>query len=127
LNFVIGFLRYSNEDSTDGEKRRSGIHSRVKFRFPDVFDPQDALIQEQRNSLFIPTRTLDMNYRTLLFMIAAIATALVALSEPLFARGGAASIMNSPGYQRRLQESRQQLPHARASSSSRHKWRHRKH
>jgi hypothetical protein len=27
---------------------------------------------------------------------------------PALARGGAASIMNSPGYQRRLQESRQQ-------------------
>ena len=66
-----------------------------------------------------------MNNRTLLLMIAAITTAMVVVSEPLFARGGAASIMNSPGYQRRLQESRRQLPDARASSTSRHKWRHR--
>ncbi|MCG6203158.1 hypothetical protein LPW26_00790 [Rhodopseudomonas sp. HC1] len=28
---------------------------------------------------------------------------------PAFARGGAPSVMDSPGYQRRLQESRQQL------------------
>jgi hypothetical protein len=39
----------------------------------------------------------------------AIVLAMVMASEPGFARGGAASIMNSPGYQRRLQESRQQL------------------
>jgi hypothetical protein len=41
--------------------------------------------------------------------VAAIVLAMVVASEPGFARGGAASIMNSPGYQRRLQESRQQL------------------
>ncbi len=39
--------------------------------------------------------------------LAATATALLGSSAPLFARGGAANIMNSPGYQRRLQESRQ--------------------
>ncbi len=38
---------------------------------------------------------------------AAMATALLGASAPLFARGGAANLMNSPGYQRRLQESRQ--------------------
>ena len=38
---------------------------------------------------------------------AAIATAVLGSSAPGFARGGAANIMNSPGYQRRLQESRQ--------------------
>ena len=43
-----------------------------------------------------------------LFLTAtAIATAVMVSSEPAFARGGAAHIMNSPGYQRRLQESRQ--------------------
>ena len=37
--------------------------------------------------------------------------ALVALANlsPCFARGGAPNLMDSPGYQRRLQESRQQL------------------
>jgi len=40
---------------------------------------------------------------------AAIGLAMVVASEPVLARGGAANIMNSPGYQRRLQESRQQL------------------
>jgi hypothetical protein len=34
---------------------------------------------------------------------------LLTAAEPVLARGAAASIMNSPGYQRRLQESRQQL------------------
>jgi hypothetical protein len=51
-------------------------------------------------------------------------------SEPLFARGGgaAANIMNSPGYQRRLQESRQQLsPSVQPSSIYRRKARHRRH
>jgi hypothetical protein len=66
-----------------------------------------------------------MNYRTLVLTIAAITTAMVVVSEPLFARGGAASIMSSPGYQRRLQESRQQLSQP-ASSTPRHKWRHRR-
>ena len=38
------------------------------------------------------------------------ALALVAFDiGPAFARGGAPSVMDSPGYQRRLQESRQQL------------------
>jgi hypothetical protein len=63
----------------------------------------------------------------LLLMAAAIATAIMVSSEPTFARGGAANIMNSPGYQRRLQESRQQvLPSdVRASPIKRRKWRHR--
>jgi hypothetical protein len=63
--------------------------------------------------------------------IAGVATtiAIAALSEAAFARGGAPSIMDSPGYQRRLQESRQQLPQAGADLSSvhRHKSRHRHH
>jgi hypothetical protein len=41
----------------------------------------------------------------LLFLIGAVELSNIA---PALARGGAASIMNSPGYQRRLQESRQQ-------------------
>jgi len=60
--------------------------------------------------------------------LAALAMAIVASSEPVLARGGAAAnIMNSPGYQRRLQESRQQLsqPVVQSSSASRRKWRHR--
>ncbi|MGJ5176961.1 hypothetical protein ACQR16_02025 [Bradyrhizobium oligotrophicum] len=45
----------------------------------------------------------------LIMAAAATALAMVSASEPVLARGAAASIMNSPGYQRRLQESRQQL------------------
>jgi len=58
---------------------------------------------------------------------AAIVFAMLVISEPGFARGGAASIMNSPGYQRRLQESRQQLaqPGPQPSSPVRDKSRHR--
>jgi hypothetical protein len=35
--------------------------------------------------------------------------ALLVGTAPSFARGGAPNLMDSPGYQRRLQESRQQL------------------
>jgi hypothetical protein len=57
--------------------------------------------------------------------IVPIAIAMVAVSEPVLARGGAANIMDSPGYQRRLQESRQQLPPTGASASMhRHQPRH---
>jgi hypothetical protein len=59
---------------------------------------------------------------------AAIVLAMLVASEPGFARGGAASIMNSPGYQRRLQESRQQLAQPGLQPSSpvaRHRSRHR--
>jgi hypothetical protein len=59
---------------------------------------------------------------------AAIVLAMVVASEPGFARGGAPSIMNSPGYQRRLQESRQQLAQPEMQPSSpivRHPTRHR--
>ncbi|EKS28695.1 hypothetical protein [Afipia felis] len=38
------------------------------------------------------------------FVLAALANL-----SPCFARGGAPNLMDSPGYQRRLQESRQQL------------------
>ncbi|MGJ4950557.1 hypothetical protein [Bradyrhizobium sp. HKCCYLS20291] len=41
--------------------------------------------------------------------LAVAALALLTASESALARGAAANIMNSPGYQRRLQESRQQL------------------
>ncbi|MCP9626123.1 hypothetical protein NML43_03355 [Rhodopseudomonas palustris] len=48
--------------------------------------------------------------RTIALSAACAALALVVLDVgPAFARGGAPSIMDSPGYQRRLQESRQQL------------------
>jgi hypothetical protein len=49
---------------------------------------------------------------------------------PALARGGAASIMNSPGYQRRLQESRRQDSRSYAQTPGIHlrkKWRHRHH
>jgi hypothetical protein len=39
----------------------------------------------------------------------AFALAVLANPTPSFARGGAPNLMDSPGYQRRLQESRQQL------------------
>jgi hypothetical protein len=45
---------------------------------------------------------------------------------PALARGGAASIMNSPGYQRRLQESRQQYSRSYVQHP-RKKWHHRHH
>jgi len=51
----------------------------------------------------------------------AIVLATLVASEPVFARGGAASIMNSPGYQRRLQESRQQLAAPEPSPAIRHR------
>jgi len=41
--------------------------------------------------------------------LAFFALALLASPTPSFARGGAPNLMDSPGYQRRLQESRQQL------------------
>jgi hypothetical protein len=64
----------------------------------------------------------------LLLTVAAITIAVVASSEPTFARGGPANIMNSPGYQRRLQESRQQLSQRdpQPSSAVRHQSRHRR-
>ena len=78
---------------------------------------------------FIDRRTFEMKPSLKLFLaVAAIATAAVVSSEPLLARGGGGgNIMNSPGYQRRLQESRQQLspPPAQPSSAQRHRGRHR--
>jgi hypothetical protein len=61
--------------------------------------------------------------------VVAMAIAMVAVSEPVLARGGPPNIMDSPGYQRRLQESRQQLPSTGAAASMhrhqpRHKHRH---
>lgn len=53
--------------------------------------------------------------------VAALATAILGASVPVFARGGAANIMNSPGYQRRLQESRQQLSQPDVQSASAHR------
>jgi hypothetical protein len=61
-----------------------------------------------------------------LLAAAALTTAISGSSDPVLARGGAANIMNSPGYQRRLQESRQQLPPSDVQRSShRRKTRHR--
>jgi hypothetical protein len=68
------------------------------------------------------------NSLKLLLALGATAMAVAGSSEPVFARGGGASnILNSPGYQRRLQESRQQLsqPGVQPSSTYRRKWRHR--
>ena len=69
------------------------------------------------------------NSLKLFLALAAMAMAVAGSSEPVFARGGgAANIMNSPGYQRRLQESRQQLsPNVQPSSIYRRKARHRRH
>ena len=56
--------------------------------------------------------------------VMAIVVAILGSSAPVFARGGAASITNSPGYQRRLQESRQQVSQPDihpASARTRHK------
>jgi hypothetical protein len=53
--------------------------------------------------------------------VAAIATAILGSSAPVLARGGAASIMNSPGYQRRLQESRQQVSEPGVQPASVHR------
>jgi hypothetical protein len=73
--------------------------------------------------------TFDMKNSLRWFLtVAAIATAVVVSSEPLFARGGGGgNILNSPGYQRRLQESRQQLSQpVHPSSTHRRKWQHRR-
>lgn len=53
--------------------------------------------------------------------VAAIATAIIGSGAPVLARGGAASIMNSPGYQRRLQESRQQVSQPDVQPASAHR------
>jgi hypothetical protein len=65
----------------------------------------------------------------LLLALGATAMAVAVSTEPGFARGGgAANIMNSPGYQRRLQESRQQLsqPVVQPTSTHGRKWQHRR-
>src|ERR1700686_2611253 len=67
---------------------------------------------------------------SLKLLLAPEATAMAAVvsSEPVFARGGGAgNILNSPGYQRRLQESRQQLsqPGVQPSATHRREGRHR--
>ena len=54
-------------------------------------------------------------------IIAALTTAVLGSCAPVFARGGAASIMNSPGYQRRLQESRQQVSQPDVLPASAHR------
>ncbi|HTO66396.1 MAG TPA: hypothetical protein VMM15_34670 [Bradyrhizobium sp.] len=56
-----------------------------------------------------------------LLATAVLAVATILAGEPVLARGGAANIMNSPGYQRRLQESRQQLAEPRVPPSPAHR------
>lgn len=65
--------------------------------------------------------------RVVIFVSLAVAT--LATLSPCFARGGAPSIIDSPGYQRRLQESRQQLQAqpAPARPMVHHKTRHKRH
>jgi hypothetical protein len=67
-----------------------------------------------------------MKNSKMLLAVAAVAAAVVIASGPSFARGGPPSIMDSPGYQRRLQESRQQpsQPAAQEHATHRHRERH---
>jgi len=65
-----------------------------------------------------------------IFTLATIATAIAMSGQPSFARGGGpANIINSPGYQRRLEESRRQLPppDVQAAQNDQHKSRHHRH
>jgi len=62
------------------------------------------------------------------FAILCAAIVAFAWADEAFARGGAANLMSSPGYQRRLQESRQEYSRAYTTAPSVHpgrKWRHR--
>jgi hypothetical protein len=91
------------------------------------FDRRGSL-RTRANGRFTGGRTFKMKiFLRFSLAMAATAMAVVVSSEPLLARGGGGNIMNSPGYQRRLQESRQQLspPHAQPSSAHRRSWRHR--
>jgi hypothetical protein len=58
---------------------------------------------------------------TLFIATATAAVVIAASSGPLLARGGPPSIMDSPGYQRRLQESRQQLAEPSVQPSPAHR------
>ena len=65
-------------------------------------------------------------------LFAVVFAAIVAFAwvDEAFARGGAANLMSSPGYQRRLQESRQEYSKAYTTPPSVYpgrKWRHRRH
>jgi hypothetical protein len=83
------------------------IHHHTRLPLAEQIDPSSTGILEMKNTL------------RLAFAVAAIAVA--ASGEGAFARGGPPSIMDSPGYQRRLQESRQQLPSTDAGPSSTHR------
>jgi hypothetical protein len=88
---------------------------------PQWIDP--GIAQFQRG-------TLDMKIPLKLFLTAVATAAAVAVScEGLFARGGPPSIMDSAGYQRRLQESRQPSPQpdVQPSPAHRRKARHHRH
>jgi hypothetical protein len=65
-----------------------------------------------------------------ILILATIATAIAVSGQPTFARGGGpANIINSPGYQRRLEESRHPLsqPDVQAVPIQQHKSRHHRH
>jgi hypothetical protein len=91
-----------------------------------VFHFSDQVGHTMSNEPELRMRTLDMkDSLKLLLAVAMMTIAIVVSSEPSFARGaGAGNILNSPGYQRRLQESRRQLsqPHVQPSSTYRRKW-----
>jgi hypothetical protein len=85
-------------------------------------------LAREREGRFIGGRTFEMKiFLRLTLAMAATATAIAVSSERLLARGGGGNIMNSPGYQRRLQESRQQLstPPVQPYSAPRRRSRHR--
>jgi hypothetical protein len=72
---------------------------------------------------------MKKNLKSIL-MLATIAAAIVVSGQPTFARGGGpANIINSPGYQRRLEESRHQLsqPDVQTTPTQQHRSRHHRH
>ncbi|MBI3699087.1 MAG: hypothetical protein HY242_01400 [Afipia sp.] len=69
-----------------------------------------------------------MNRKTGIVLLLSFAALAEFSTAPAFARGGAANLMSSPGYQRRLQESRQQYLQATQPVvvvHPRHRYRHR--
>jgi len=75
-------------------------------------------------------RTMKSHAKLAAALLLLIGAAELSNIAPASARGAAANIMNSPGYQRRLQESRQQDSRSYAQTPGIHlrkKWRHRHH
>lgn len=71
---------------------------------------------------------MNRQFRIAAGLLAIVAAVELASLAPAFARGGAANLMNSPGYQRRLQESRQAYTRAYTAPQTVYparKWRHR--